>query len=390
MIGMGSGLSVVGVITSTIVPSLLAETQWARSDFAMVGSLSLLMSLAFPFVGRLTDLIGVRWTALIGQVTLPLVYLAYSRMNGQLGVYMAIFTVQAVLCITTTSTVYTRLPVQYIKRARGMALAIVASGPALSGVVIAPVLNGYVEAHGWRAAYTAVAIGTALAGLACFLLIPRDSRERNAHSVRPARRSARRDYPLILRQPAFWILAAAMLLCNLPQTLLQVQLKMLLMDNGIGGPNTSVMLSTSALGMLGGRFVTGFALDRLAPYVVSFVSLALPALGLFVFASPWDAPAVLTAAVFFLGFAFGAEGDIVAFLVARQFGVEIYSSVLGMLTAVMSLSTASGALLLGLTMARTGGFNLYLMICGVAVLIGAALLLTLRRFAPPASQQVFA
>jgi len=44
----------------------------------------------------------------------------------------------------------------------------------------------------------------------------------------------------------------------------------------------------------------------------------------------------LTIVVFCLGFAFGSEGDIVAFLVARRLGVAIYSSVLGLLTAAMS------------------------------------------------------
>ena len=60
------------------------------------------MALVFPFIGRLTDLLGVRWTALIGQASLPLVYLAYSRMDGDIGTYKLIFIVQSLICITTT------------------------------------------------------------------------------------------------------------------------------------------------------------------------------------------------------------------------------------------------------------------------------------------------
>ncbi len=378
MIGMGSGMSVVGTITSTIVPTLLADTHWAASDFAKVGALAFFMAFAFPLIGRLTDVIGVRWTALVGQVTLPLVYFAYSQMDGNLSSYIAIFIVQSVFCVTTTSTVYTRLAVQFSQKARGLALAIVASGPAFSGFIIAPLLNGYVESHGWRAAYTAAAIGTALAGLACFLLIPRD-----AHSIKQSdapKRRARDDYPMIFKSQAFWILFGAMALVNLPQTLLLVQLKNLLLQNGVAGNDAGFYMSLPLFGMLAGRFVTGYALDRLKPYFVSFISLALPSLALFVFATPMDAPMVIIMACFFLGFAFGAEGDIVAFLVARQFGVEIYSSVMGLLTAIMSFSTASGALLLGKTMEKSGGsFNLYLTICGVAVLMGATLLLLLAR-----------
>jgi predicted MFS family arabinose efflux permease len=324
----------------------------------------------------------VRWTALIGQITLPLCYFAYSRMDGDLGTYIAIFVVQSLLCVTTTATVYSRLAVQYVEKARGLALAIVVSGAAVLGAIIGPILNAYVEANGWRAAFEAVAIGTALAGLIVFLLIPADSKPIVSGAPK---RKAREDYPLIFRSTAFWLLLGAMALCNLPLTLLQVQLKMMLLDNGMAGTAVASMLVAPQIGMLAGRFLAGLALDRYQPYLVSFITLGLPSLGLFVVASDFNAPMVLTAAVFFIGFAYGAEGDLVAFLVARKFGVAIYSSVMGLLTAMMSISTASGAWLLGMTMESTGGsFDLFLNITGVAVLVGASLLLLLGRVRKPA------
>ncbi|MET0271022.1 MAG: MFS transporter [Sphingomonas sp.] len=377
-IGMGSGMSLVGVITSTIAPTLVGDLGWSNSDFALVGSLALITAFAFPFVGRLADTFGVRRTALIGQVSLPLIYLAYSLMGGALSTYIIIFAIQSIICVTTTSTVYTRLAVQCVTHARGLALAIVASGPALAGIVVAPLLNEYVEANGWRAAYQAVALCTAIAGIVVFLLIPRHIGLADG-AVRAPKRRAREDYPVIFRTPAFWFLVFAMLLCNLPQTILLVQMKMVLLANGVTGEGAAVMLSTVSIGMLAGRFVTGVALDRYNPYITSFVSLALPSIGLFTIASSIDTPAVLTAAVFCLGFAFGAEGDVVAFLVARHFGVGIYSSTLGLLTAVMSFSTASGAALLSYTLARTGGYETYLVIVGVAVLLGATSLMFLGR-----------
>jgi MFS family permease len=394
-IGMGCGMSVVGVITSTIVPTLLADTGWAQADFAKVGSFALIMALVFPFIGRLTDLLGVRWTALIGQIVLPLCYLAYSQMDGKLSTYIMIFAVQSLICVTTTATVYSRLAVQYVEKARGLALAIVVSGAAVFGALIGPLLNKYLEGgrflildfepHGWREAFVAIAIFTAIAGLITFLLIPADSAPR----VKGApKRKAREDYPVIFRSTAFWLLLAAMALCNLPQTLLQVQLKNMILDNGIAGKDVGLMLLAPQIGMLAGRFLTGIALDRFQPYLVSFITLALPSLGLFVVASSFDTPAILTAAVFFIGFAYGAEGDLVAFLVAKKFGVAIYSSVMGLLTAVMSISTASGALLLGVTMEGNGGhFDNFLWITGTAVLIGATFLLLLGRVQGRADEQ---
>ncbi|MBW8755107.1 MAG: MFS transporter [Sphingomonadales bacterium] len=380
-IGLATGMSTAGTVTSAIAPSLIADQHWSKAEFALVGSLALVTSFAFPFIGRLADVLGVRWTALIGMATLPLAYLAYSQMSGELWVYVAIFFVQSLLCVTTTATVYTRLVVQYVEKARGLALAIAVSGPAISGAIGGPILNAYVEAHGWRASYQALAIFAVIAAVVTFLLIPPERPKASGDAAAPPKpkRRARDDYPAIIRTPTFWILLGVMLLCNLPATIMLVQLKLLLLANGVTGEGASVMFTALSLGMLTGRFVAGIALDRFRAHIVAFVTLSLPSIGLFIMASSYDAPAVLTFAVFCLGFAFGAEGDIVGFLVARHFGVAVYSSVMGLLTCAMSFSTASGAALLSATMAATGGYDLYLVIVGVAVLMGASLLLLLGR-----------
>jgi MFS family permease len=382
-IGIGTGMSTAGTITSVLAPSLIEGNGWASSDFAAVGMLGLFSTLAFPFIGRLADVLGVRRTALIGQVTLPLSYLAYATiMGGSLAIYMAIFVVQSILCVTTTATVYTRLAVQYFVKARGLALAIVVSGSAIFGAIGGPILNSYVEANGWEATYLALAAFAVIAAVVVFLLIPPDAGR--VGSSAPKRR-ARDDYPMIFRSPAFWILALVMLLCNLPATLILVQLKLLVEANGVSGPDASIMFTALSVGMLTGRFLTGLALDRFEPYLVAFITLGLPSFGIYLIASSLDALPILTFAVFCLGFAFGAEGDIVAFLVAKRFGLEVYSSVMGLLTAIMSLSTSLGAGLLSLTLARTGGYDLFLVISGTAVIVGATLLLFLRRGNRPAA-----
>lgn len=385
-LGLGTGMSMAGPVTTALAPSLIAGNGWSPADFAKVGSIALFTSFAFPVIGRLADLLGVRLTALIGMTTLPLAYLAYSLMDGALSTYVIIFFIQSLLCVTTTSTVYTRLVVQHVVKARGLALAIAASGPAVSGAIMGPVLNHYVEANGWQSSYQALALFAAIAGAVVFLLIPPEpKRAKNPAAPTRAKRRARGDYPAIFRKPAFWCLLGAMLLCNLPATIMLVQLKLLMLANGVSGEGAGVMLAAMSIGMLAGRFAAGLSLDRFRADIVSFATLGLSSVGLFLIASSWDAPAVLTLSVFCIGFSFGAEGDILGFLVARHFGVEIYSSVMGLLTFATSFSTASGALLLGVTMDRTGGYELYLIIAGVGVLIGASFLLVLGKGREPSA-----
>jgi predicted MFS family arabinose efflux permease len=383
-LGMGTGMSIIGTITSAIAPSLVADVGWSKAQFAMTGMLGMLTALAMPFIGRLADVAGVKLTALIGIVAMPLALLGFSFNGGSFGVYVAVFVFQSIVCVTTTATVYTRLVVQHVIHARGLALAIVACGPALFSAIGGPVINAYVEANGWMATYQMLAVFTAIAGAVTFLLIPSShaaatvDAPAGASARREPKRSAREDYPLIFREPAFWVLLGAMYLCNLPLTLILVQLKMLVLDQGITGEGASIMFTALAAGMLLGRFITGVALDRFAPQVVSFFTLGLPGLGLFVLATDLDAAWIVTASIFSLGFAVGAEGDILAFLVARHFRPAIYSSVLGLLTGVCSLAAASGAALLSWTLASTGTFNTFLVTTGTAVFVGSLLLLMLR------------
>lgn len=378
--GIGCGMSVHGTITSAIAPSLVADVGWTRAEFAMVGSLGFVTAIALPFIGRLTDIIGVRLTALIGMVTLPLAYLAYSMMSGSITTYTAIFLIQSVLGMTTTATVYTRLAVQNVSNARGLALAIVASGPAITGAFLGPVLNTFVETYGWRASYRALAVFSAAVGAVTFLLIPPDRKDRDA---REPRRKSTTDYSAIFRSSAFWLLVVAMLLCNLPQVIMLTQLKFVLLDNGVTGPGAAIMFSALSIGMLSGRFLTGAALDRFNPYLVSAVTLGLPSIGLFLIASSFDSTTMLLCAVFSLGFAFGSEGDIMAFIVARQFDLKIYGSVMGLLTASISIATTIGTVLLSYLLVRTGGFDVFLIISGCTVLMGAAMLLPLGRLEDP-------
>jgi MFS family permease len=153
-VGLSGGLMVISYTIGVMGPYLVAEFHWPRSAMALITTLGLLSVLVLPVVGRVTDKIGVRRTALVGIILGPLVYLALSQLND-LRTYAILFAVQSVFLTTTTPPVYCRIIVQYIKRARGMALAIVASGPALTFAIGGPLLNSFVAVHGWRTGYLA-------------------------------------------------------------------------------------------------------------------------------------------------------------------------------------------------------------------------------------------
>ena len=168
----------------------------------------------------------------------------------------------------------------------------------------------------------------------------------------------------------------------MPFSLATTQIKLVVTEQGL--PDASAALMVSALGIASvvGRFVFGVAVDRLSPARVAAFSFVLPVLGVLLLASPIDSFAVVLTAVVLIGLAFGSEADVIPVLVARFFGIRLFSTVLGLLTGAMAAGMVSGTVVLALVLRRTQSFNAHLLIVAVAALIGSMLFVALgsRRF----------
>jgi predicted MFS family arabinose efflux permease len=360
-------------------PYLVAEFGWAKSDLAAVQILGLVAIFTFPFVGRLADVVGARRTALVGIIASPIVFFAFSRVTS-IGMFAGIFAIQVFFLTTTTPPIYCRVIVQCFKQARGLALAVAASGPPLVAAVGGPLLNNLVVAQGWKAGYLALMVFSLVAGLAAFLLMPAELRDgaKPKRKAKPMRKSpVREDYTLILRNPAFWVLAISMMLCNLPQAIILTQLNLIIAEHGVVGRSASIMVSAYAMGMLAGRVISGLALDRFPSRLVATFGLLISAFGLVAMGIGGGSIVGLAIAVLGVGLSFGAESDILAYLIYRHFGVHTFSTVFGLLSSVISISAMLGALSMSIVLHLTDSYKPFLMATGFGVLIGGLLLLLL-------------
>jgi MFS family permease len=374
--GLSAGLSLSAYTNAAMAPQFLTAFGWDRSEFVLTGVIALLTFVFLPFYGRLADLFGVRRIAIIGAVGLPACWVAYSLMTGPIWQYFAINVAIIALGVTTTPAIYSRIVATRFEKARGLALAVAISGPPLLGAVGSPALDAINRNHGWRVGCLAIAVTIAAVGAVALLLIPPEDR-----GVRHGRaeRKIGNDYRAIGRRPVFWILLAGVLLCNLHHTVTTSQLGVVLGDSAGVEDAVALLISIFAVAVIAGRFVCGVALDRLPAHIVAAVAMGLPGIGCFLIASSWDSFAVLVLAVFCLGTAWGAEGDVIAYLVSRRFGLEIYSTVLSVLMAAIGVSSALGATVLSRTLRDNPSFNGFLVFAGSAALVGGTLFLLLGR-----------
>ncbi|MCB2073339.1 MAG: MFS transporter [Novosphingobium sp.] len=385
-LGMGSALSLNSYILSIFAPYLIGEFGWTRSQWAMLGITQILIMVCMPVAGRLTDMFGVKPVASVGAVSFPVFLVAIAMMNGNIFVYLAIYIGQTILCSTTTATVYSRLVAAAFSNRRGLALGICGSSPPLISAAASPLITAFVEDHGWRAGYLAVAAFCAVCTVITLLLIPRSKPSEN-NGRQPVRDRAIGVYRAIFAMPVFWIIFAAVFLSNLPFSLAISQLKLVVLDQGLSDATAAILVSTFAIGSIVGRVFSGAALDYLPANVIASICFGLPFFGLLMLASPFNSVAVVTTAILLIGLSFGGEGDIVPYLVTRYFGISVFSTVFGLLTAAIGSAMALGNGLLGLTLDTTGSFDLYLLVAAAGAFIGSALFLLLgrARYQPAAS-----
>jgi MFS family permease len=350
---------------------LIAEFSWTRSEFALVGSLGLIAMFFTPVAGRMTDVLGPRKATMIGYSIIPTSFLALSFMTGALWQFYSILIVMSCIGILATTMTFTRVVVERFDRARGMALACLLSCPPLVAAIAAPVIGHIIDAEGWRVAYRVMALLSASGGIAAVLLIGKYADA--AGTLRaPAPELGWAQFREFCRNPVFMLLMAGMFLVNFPQALVSSQMNIMMMENGASATYATLLVSIYAGAVIVGRFIGGFALDRVAPHFVAIVFLGLPALGFLLIASPIDTSWALALAIALVGLAQGAETDVASILTSRRFDMGHYSFVLSLLMTSMGIASAFGSMLLSATLKGGGSFNAFLIICAVATLAGAA------------------
>src|SRR3546814_20404981 len=105
---MGAGLSINLYVTSIFTPYILADFGWSDSEFALVGTTTIVVLFCMPIIGRLTDRFGVRRIAATGVLAMPLSFIAFSLYRGGIGGYAVLYALPHIFRPRTPATVSRR------------------------------------------------------------------------------------------------------------------------------------------------------------------------------------------------------------------------------------------------------------------------------------------
>ncbi|MEO0411679.1 MAG: MFS transporter [Pseudomonadota bacterium] len=386
MVGMMLGISAVPFYTLGIfaVP-VMGEFGWTGAQYQGAFTFMLAGALAGPLTGWLCDKIGNRVVALTSITLFALAFASIGFFTNQnVWSFYGCWAVMAFVAQGTGPIPWTRAISEWFYARRGLALGIALMGSGVAAFFLPPLTNALIESLGWRKTYMALAAMIFLIGVPTLLWGLRTAPQWVLDDGAKARggMSAQFGFTLgaALRSYRFWVIAAAFSFISLGVAGIISNLVPLLIDRGFTPKLAAGFAAIIGASVILGRLVVGALLDRFWGPAIAFVLMALPAASCLLLASA-DLPLALTAAaVFVVGFAAGAEFDIIAYFVTRYFGLKNYGKIYGVIYTIFFLGAGLAPMIFARVYDKAQSYNPILLVSAGTFLFSAALLLTLGRY----------
>jgi MFS family permease len=374
-IGCGAGLAALPFYgLSSFMAPLEREFGWTRTQIGLASTcLTVGVLVSVPFIGRACDRFGVRALVLPSIVLLAAALASLSLIGPHVWTLYAGYLLAAVLGAGTTPVSYATAVAGWFSKHRGLALGVTLAGTGLSGFFAPRILTEVIVDHGWRAGWLAMA-ALSLIALPVTLLFLRDPPVRDSLAA-PAHEPVGFTLSEAVHSYRFWIIAAAFFTISLGISGVIINMIPLLLDAGLSAAQAAQIASFIGVGVIVARLTIGYVVDRVFAPVVGAVVFLITGAGCWLLATAGPAVAPYAAGV--IGFAMGAEVDLIAYLVSRYFGLKHYGAINGCSYASYNAGAAFSPFLVGALFSATGGYALALQLTAALCAIGGLTLLAL-------------
>jgi MFS family permease len=363
-----------------LLQPISAEFGWPRSVLASAVVVSHITgALVMPFVGILVDRFGVKRIALPAIVMFALATACGGLLGASPMAFILLYGFLGLVGAGHSTLTYGRAVSTWFDARRGLALGITLAGIGIGAGVIPKYTQFFVAGYGWREAYFALGALLFLVGFPSVALFVRDrpahTRLGTAHLDGVTLTSAVRDY-------RFWFAATAMMLVAAAVNGTIAHIVPILSDRGVAAGTATTAVAASGLSLIIGRMLSGLALDRFHGPLVAALFFLIPLIGMAMFGLGATGPLAVAAAVL-LGLGIGAEGDIMAYLTSRYFGMAHFGVIYGCVLAFFTLGSGLGPWIMAHAFDAFQVYSAGLIGLGAALCCAIILVLTLGPYRYP-------
>jgi predicted MFS family arabinose efflux permease len=309
--------------------------------------------------------------------------LTASQIEGELWMLFLAYGMMALLGAGTIPVTWTRaIATSFFKR-RGLALGLALTGTGICAAIAPHYTVWLTDHYGWRGAYVGLALVPLVLAwpMLYFLFKPLDTHS-DAELEEPDTKAALENGLTLgeaVRGYRFWILLLSILFAYQGFSGIGPNLLPSLTDDGFSRDQAASVQSVFGISIIVGRVVVGYLVDRFwAPGVAAFC-LAIPAAGAAMLHGSQTFETAALAA-FLIGFAAGAELDLMAFLAARYFGLAHYAKIYSILYATLAVCSGTAPMIFASVYDATGSYDLGYSVASVLFLVSVVLILMLGRY----------
>ena len=374
---------ILGFTFSVFFKAVATEFHWNRSEISLGFSLSLLaLSLALPFSGKMVDKLGARRVIIPGAVLFGLGLMAFILLTNRLWQFYLTYVFIGFVGSGTASIPYNKVISCWFDRRRGLALGVAMGGAGLGSSLMPYLAHSLIVSSGWRMAYFVIGlivIVITVPVVALFLKERPSSRELQADGEAPSEEpTLPKDLQGVTAAEArhsstFWLMCTSFFLMSVTLCGCMIHMVPMLTDRGISGNAAALAASVLGAATLLGRVGTGYLLDRFAAIWVAIILFSLAAAGIALLWSGINGAGAFLAA-FLVGMGMGAEGDIMAYMVSRYFGMRSFGEIYGWCLTIYTLGAIIGPMVMAAGFDTTHSYNIVMGPFFVASIVAALLM----------------
>ncbi|HJU09575.1 MAG TPA: MFS transporter [Candidatus Binataceae bacterium] len=320
--------------------------------------MSVLCSLGTPCLGVLADRYGSRRILLMGIPLFALSISAFAFLEPSPLVMYALFAIAGTFGAMHNTVPYAKVISKWFDDKRGLALGVAMSGIGLGIAVVPQFLKLLITDEGWRCAYAGLGAFIMLCAFVPVILFVREpsveEMRRNA-SVGDAPYLAGMTFAQAAAGWRFWAMGTGFFIAVVSTNGTLAHAIAMLTDRGLSVERATAALSVAGIGVILGRLVSGWCLDRFPGPYVSFVFFALPAAGIVMLATDATMPLSCTGMAF-CGVGLGAHVGMLAFFTSRYFGLKAYGQIYGLLFGMFLMGAGVGPFIAGLSFDYLGTY----------------------------------
>lgn len=383
LVGVACGASPLpfNTIGFALAP-LKEEYGWSFAQTSLsVTIFGITAALLAPWFGSLADRHGVRKVALLSTLAFGLLFAAVGATPASIfGFYLLWFLI-GLVGIGSTPVTWSRAVNMWFFRNRGLALGILLIGTSIAALVVPKVAVWAIGEFGWRGMYPVVALFPLLVALPLAYVWFREPRaEEMPPEITAGGTLTGVTLGEAIRDRRFWTIWLSIALVALAYGGAHIHMPEIIKQHGMGPAEGASIMGMIGVALMAGRIITGWLLDRIWAPLVCLPILLIPALACWWLMGTGTDVTTIYIAAFMLGFAAGAESDLIAYLASRYFGMAHYGKVYGMLYMPFGIASAISPVLYGRVRDVTGSYDQMLYAAMFLFAAGAVLLITLGRY----------